>query len=151
MDLNLFTEREHKNDFTNNFIKELREFLGKHQNKRLPINLDELTSEELSKYNRQRDNLLKQYRLDTMEKGDMFVVKTEPPHLYHDRYKIEQIVDNMLNVKTLYYYQLPKGIHEGDVLRKVGDKYIFDKGSTMYINEQLEKIKKDIISERKQN
>lgn len=81
----------------------------------------------------------------------MFVVRTEPPHLYFDRYKIEQMVDNTLKVKTLYNYQLPKGIHVGDVLRKIGDKYILDRESTKYINEQLEKFKNEIIAEREKN
>lgn len=123
MDLNLFTERSYKSNFGNDFIKELRDFIEKQRNKgeiKTTISLDELTEEEVSKYETRRDDLLRQYRLDTMDKGDMYVVKTEPPYMYNDRYKIAHIIeDNILEQRTLFFYQLPKGIHKEDVVRRV--------------------------------
>ena len=150
MDLGLFkNNNSNKNNFVDKFISELKKSINTNE-KTNRENTNELTSSELSIYNSKSDELIKMYRIQTIDKGDLFIVSTEPPHMYSDRYKIMQVLENdITSVKTLYDYQLPKGIHEGDVIRKKGKNYIYDSESTQFLKSKLKEIENNIISERK--
>ena len=148
MNLGLFNHNNSNNNLFSDFINELKKALAKEKSNTIARE-EMLTSEEQSIYDDQRNLLLQRHRIETLNKGDMFVVNTEPPQMYLDRYKIKQILENgILSYKTLYDYELPDGIHKGDVLRKQGDEYIYDEESTKYLSEQLEEIQNNIIAER---
>ena len=159
MDLNLnrITEKMENNSFIRNFIKEMSEYLEKVNNKK-EIKIEKmdqikLTDEEDLEFYRKKWDFLEKYfekELLDLSKGEIFIVtnKYENDEEYH-RYKVTQYKNNIEHKCIAFEKDLPENVQLGDVVRKVDGKYIYDKQATQYVSESINKIKQEIINNRK--
>ena len=159
MDLNLnrITEKMENNSFIRNFIKEMSEYLEKVNNKK-EIKIEKmdqikLTDEEDLEFYRKKWDFLENYfekELLDLSKGEIFIVtnKYENDEEYH-RYKVTQYKNNIEHKCIAFEKDLPENVQLGDVVRKIDGKYIYDKQATQYVSESINKIKKEIINNRK--
>lgn len=159
MDLNLnrITEKMENNSFIRNFIKEMSEYLEKVNNKK-EIKIEKmdqikLTDEEDLEFYRKKWDFLENYfekELLDLSKGEIFIVtnKYENDEEYH-RYKVTQYKNNIEHKCIAFEKDLPENVQLGDVVRKIDGKYIYDKQATQYVSESINKIKQEIINNRK--
>lgn len=94
------------------------------------------------------ENYFEKELLD-LSNGEIFLVtnKYETDYKYH-RFKVAQYIDGHEHKYIAFAKDLPENVKLGDVVRKVGEKYIYDKQATQYVRNSLAKIKQDIINER---
>ena len=158
MDLNLnkITEKIEQDFFIKNFIKELNEYLNKvnHGNEVKGEKMDDikLTPEEDFEFYKKKWDFLENYfnkELSNLSSGEVFIVtdKYENDNEYH-RYKVTQYKNNIEHKCIAFEKDLPENVRLGDVVRKVDEKYIYDEQATQYVNDFLNNIKQDIISNR---
>lgn len=140
-----------------NFIKELGEALENFNNKNNKfkggkMNNDQLTAEEELELDRKEFSFLQEYFAKeslNSSKGEIYIVtnKYENDNEYH-RYKVDQYKDNLECKYIAFEKDLPENVQLGDVVRKIDEKYIYDKQATQYVNNSINKIKQDIINNR---
>lgn len=157
LDLNKITEKLEQNEFVKNFIKELGEALENFDNKNNKLkggkmNNDQLTAEEELELDRKEFSFLQEYFAKeslNSSKGEIYIVtnKYENDNEYH-RYKVAQYKDNLECKYIAFEKDLPENVQLGDVVRKIDEKYIYDKQATQYVNNSINKIKQDIINNR---
>lgn len=84
-------------------------------------------------------------------KGELYIVKNkyENDNEYH-RYKVAQYKDNLECKYIAFEKDLPENVRLGDVVRKIDGKYIYDRQATQYVNNYINKIKRDIINNREE-
>lgn len=159
LELNIKVEKIEENKLAQNFIKELSDALNNFNNekelKSAEITNVKLTPQEELEFNKKEFAFLQDYfkkELLDFSQGEIYIVtnKYENDNQYH-RYKVAQYKNNFECKYIAFEKELPKNIKLGDVVRKINGKYIYDKKSTQYINEEINKIKQDIISKRKNN
>ena len=61
-----------------------------------------------------------------------------------------QYKDNLECKYIAFEKDLPKNVQLGDVVRKIDGKYIYDRQATQYVNNYINKIKRDIINNREE-
>lgn len=156
LDIDEIINKSFQNDLTKDFIQKLSEFLEdfKFQNNIKEKKLEEiqLTSDEDWKFYKRQWSFLENYfkkELSDLSNGEIFLVtnKYENDYKYH-RYKVTQYIDGLECKHIAFAKDLPENVKLGDVVRKVGEKYIYDKQATQYVRNSLAKIKQDIINER---
>lgn len=156
LDLNRITEKIEQNDFIKNFMKELSEALENfsHQKELKGEKMDDikLTPEEDLEFYRKKSNFLQEYFKDELEdlsKGEIFLVtnKYKNDYEYH-RYKVAQYKDNHERKYIAFEKDLPENVQLGDIVRKVNGKYIYDGQATKYVNNSINRFKRDIINSR---
>ena len=148
LNLDMIVDKIKKNDFIENFIKELSKALEKMNNKNeLQIKGEKmdnitLTNEEEVELEKKEFNFLQ-------SKGEPYIVtnKYENDSEYH-RYKITQYKDNLECKYIVFEKDLPVNVKLRDVIRKIDGKYIYDEQATNYVSNSIEKIKQDIINMR---
>ena len=88
--------------------------------------------------------------LADLSKDEIFLVtnKYENDYEYH-RYKVAQYRENKEYKYIAFEKDLPTNVQLGDVVRKINGKYIYDEQATQYVNDSLNNIKQDIISNRR--
>ena len=158
LELNIKVEKIEENKLAQNFIKELSDALNNFDNKndlKDEKNNIKLTNQEEIEFNKKEFVFLQDYfkkELSDLSQGEIYIVtnKYENDTQYH-RYKVAQYKNNFECKYIAFEKDLPENVKLGDVVRKVDGKYIYDKKSTQYINEEINKIKQDIISKRKNN
>lgn len=152
VNINVSVENSEQNELGKKFIKELTDALEKFNNEETKIKDVKLTEdEEWEFYKGKRDflhNLFKK-ELSNVEKGEMFIVtdKYENDVEYH-RYKVTQYKNNAEYKYVTFAKNLPENVKIGDVVRKIDGRYIYDEEATRYVNDTIDKIKKDIIDKR---
>lgn len=156
LDLNRITEKLQQNDFVKNFIKELSEalekFTNKNEMKSEKMDDVQLTPEEDLQFYRQESKFLQDYfkkELSDLSRGEIYLVtnKYENDIEYH-RYKVAQYKDNKEWKYIAFEKDLPENVQLGDVVRKVDEKYIYDKQATQYVSNSINEIKQKIINKR---
>ena len=160
MDLDLNKTKSNMNEKENieGFIRELTKALENYNDKndlinlRKKINNIQLNSNEEIEYTKKEFDFLHNYfsnELSDTSKGEIFLVtnKYENDNEYH-RYKVTQYKNNLECKYIAFEKDLPKDVQLGDIVRKINGIYIYDKDATLYINEELYKIKQDIINNR---
>lgn len=158
LELNIKVEKIEENKLAQNFIKELSDALNNFDNKndlKDEKNNIKLTNQEEIEFNKKEFVFLQDYfkkELSDLSQGEIYIVtnKYENDTQCH-RYKVAQYKNNFECKYIAFEKDLPENVKLGDVVRKVDGKYIYDKKSTQYINEEINKIKQDIISKRKNN
>ncbi len=154
--LDTIIEKLEQNEFIKNFMQELSETLEKinSRNELKGEKMDDikLTPEEDMELYRKKWSFLEGYfskELSNLSKGDTFIVtdKYENDYEYH-RYKVTQYKNNKECKYIAFEKDLPENIKLGDVVRKVGGKYIYDEQATKYVTDSINKIKEDIINKR---
>lgn len=138
-----------ENNFMKNLIGELNKSLEKfRKNDKIgnkSVKNMKLTESEDKLFEKRKDSFLKKYfekELSDLSKGEIFWVtnKYENDYKYH-RYKVTQYVDNLICKHVVFSKDLPENIKLGDIVRKVDEKYIYDKQATKYVRNSLNKIK----------
>lgn len=155
LNLNRIREKIEQNDFIKNFMKELSEALenfNRRESKGEKMDDIKLTSEEDLEFYRKKSNFLQEYfkdELSDLSKGEIFLVtnKYENDYEYH-RYKVAQYKDNHERKYIAFEKDLPKNVQLGDVVRKLDGKYIYDGQATKYVNDSINRFKRDIINNR---
>lgn len=138
------------------FIKELGEALDKYNREskeEQDIENVKLTNTEEAELDRREFDFLQDYfakELEDKTKGEIFIVtnKYENDKEYH-RYKIAQYKDNLECKRVAFEEDLPENTKVRDVVRKIDGKYIYDEKATEYVKSAINKIKQDIIINRK--
>lgn len=151
MNLNLIADKINKNEFAQNFIKELGNELARnlHKNKNFikgenMYNI-KLTSEEQREFEKKKFNFLQDY---LQENTYIVTDKYENDNEYH-RYKVAKYKDNMECKYITFEQNLPQNVQIGDIVKKIGENYIHDKKATEYVKASINDIKKEIINNRK--
>lgn len=156
LDLNNEVEKMAKSHSAEKFIKELSEALEKY-NKENKVEQDttnvKLTNTEEAELDRREFDFLQDYfakELKDKSKGEIFIVtnKYENDKEYH-RYKVAQYKDNLECKRIAFEEDLPECTKVRDVVRKIDGKYIYDEKATEYVKSAINKIKQDIIINRK--
>lgn len=158
LDLNRMAEKIEQNEFVKNFIKELGNALENLNNKnRVGLKAEKmdnvkLTAEEELEFDRKEFSFLQDYfekELLKSSKGEIYIVtnKYENDNEYH-RYKVAQYKNNLECKYIAFEKDLPENVQLGDVVRKIDGKYIYDRQATQYVNNYINKIKRDIINNR---
>ena len=137
LDLNVLIEKITKNDFVQNFIKELSEALENQNNmeaKGKNIDNMKLTPKEELEFDKKEFSFLQDYfekELSDLSKGEIYMVtnKYEEDHEYH-RYKVAQYKDNLECKYIAFAKDLPANVQLGDIVRKTDGKYIYDEQAT---------------------
>jgi len=156
LDLNSKMGELAKSNSAEKFIKELSEALEKYnkENKEKQDVVDvKLTNTEEAELDRREFDFLQEYfakELEDKTKGEIFIVtnKYENDKEYH-RYKVAQYKDNLECKRIAFEEDLPENTKIRDVVRKIDEKYIYDEKATEYVKGALNRIKQDIISNRK--
>lgn len=140
LDLNVLVQKITKNDFVQNFIKELSNALEKHNNKN-NINLKgenmsnvELTLSEELEFERKQFDFLQKYfqkELSNSKEGEIYIVtnKYENDNELH-RYKVTQYKNDLECKYIALEKDLPSNVKLGDVVRKINGTYIYDEQAT---------------------
>lgn len=145
-----------ENNFMKSLIGELNKSLEKfRKNDKIrneSVKKMKLTESEDRLFEKRKDSFLKNYfekELSDLSNGEIFLVtnKYENDYKYH-RYKVTQYIDGFECKHIAFAKDLPENVKLGDVVRKVGEKYIYDKQATQYVRNSLAEIKQDIINER---
>lgn len=139
LNLNLLTEKIIKNEFVQNFIKELGEVLENYNKKEKGLeskDMDdmELTTEEELEFDRKEFNFLQDYfkkEMSDLSKGEIYMVtnKYENDDEFH-RYKVAQYKDNLECKYIAFEKDLPQSVQLRDIVRKIDGKYIYDEQAT---------------------
>ena len=153
LDITRITERLQQNEFIKKFLRELSIALENNELKGNKMEDIKLTPKEDLELYRKESNFLQEYfkkELSNFGKGEIFIVtnKYENESQYH-RYKVAQYKNNLEYKFIAFEKDLPKNIQLGDVVRKIGEKYVYDMEATQYVNEEKRKIKEEIIKNRK--
>lgn len=156
LDLSNEMEKMTKSHSAEKFIKELSEALEKYNKdnkKEQDIENVKLTNTEEAELDRREFDFLQDYftkELEDKSKGEIFIVtnKYENDKEYH-RYKLAQYKDNLECKRIAFEEDLPRDTNIRDVVRKIDGKYIYDKMATEYVKSAINKIKQDIIINRK--
>lgn len=149
-------EKMAKSNMAEKFIKELGEALDKYNREskeEQDIENVKLTNTEEAELDRREFDFLQDYfakELEDKTKGEIFIVtnKYENDKEYH-RYKIAQYKDNLECKRVAFEEDLPENTKVRDVVRKIDGKYIYDEKATEYVKSAINKIKQDIIINRK--
>ena len=170
LDLDKINEKLEQNDFIKNFMKEISEALEnfknqnetngeslenfKNQNEINDEKLDDikLTQEEDLELYKRQSNFLQEYfneQLSDLSKGEIFLVtnKYENDFEYH-RYKVTQYINNHERKYIAFEKDLPENVQIGDVIRKIDGKYIYDEQATIFVNDTINELKREIIERR---
>lgn len=156
LDLSEKMEKMAKSNSAEKFIKELGEALDKY-NRESKEEQDaaniKLTNTEEAELDRREFDFLQDYfanELKDKSKGEIFIVtnKYENDKEYH-RYKIAQYKDNLECKRIAFEGDLPENTKVRDVVRKIDGKYVYDEEATRYVKSAINKIKQDIIINRK--
>ena len=151
--INVSIDNPEENELGKKFIKELTNALEKfNQDEKVNTENIKLTEdEEWEFYKGKRDFLHSffQKELSNPEKGEIFIVtdKYENDVEYH-RYKVTQYKNNAEYKYVTFEKDLPENVAIGDVVRKIDGKYIYDYEATKYVNDTIQKIKREIIEKR---
>lgn len=137
LNLNIMAEKIIKNEFMQNFIKELSKALENYNNVNLKgENMDsiKLTPKEELEFDRKEFNFLQNYfkrELSDLSKGEIYIVtnKYENDTELH-RYKVTQYKDNCECKYIAFKKNLPPNVQIRDVVRKINGKYIYDEQAT---------------------
>ena len=157
IELNIKVENLEENELAKDFIKELSDALNNFDNKNElkgnKINNVRLTAQEELEFNKKEFTFLQDYfkkELTDLSKGEIYIVtnKYENDKEYH-RYKVAQYKNNLECKYVVFGKDLPKNIKLRDVVRKINGKYIYDERDTQYVNNSINKIKEEIIKNRK--
>ncbi len=156
LDLSEKMEKMAKSNMAEKFIKELGEALDKYNREskeEQDIENVKLTNTEEAELDRREFDFLQDYfakELEDKTKGEIFIVtnKYENDKEYH-RYKIAQYKDNLECKRVAFEEDLPENTKVRDVVRKIDGKYIYDEKATEYVKSAINKIKQDIIINRK--
>ena len=152
VNINVKVENSEQNELGKKFIEELTETLKKFNNEETNIEDVKLTEdEEWEFYKEKRDFLhsLFEKELSNLEKGEIYIVTDKYENdIENNRYKVTQYKNNAEYKYVTFSKNLPKNIKIGDVVRKVDGKYMYDEEATRYINDTINKLKKDIIDKR---
>ena len=156
LDLSEKMEKMAKSNMAEKFIKELGEALDKYNREskeEQDIENVKLTNTEEAELDRREFDFLQDYfakELEDKTKGEIFIVtnKYENDKEYH-RYKIAQYKDNLECKRVAFEEDLPENTKLRDVVRKIDGKYIYDEKATEYVKSAINKIKQDIIINRK--
>lgn len=159
MELNLDKEipKTKRNNFIENFIKELTKALEVYNKNDMNINVDyieniELTPEEDWEFYKKENDFLKNYfkkELSDISKGEVFIVTNRyEADTENRRYKVTQYKNNKECKYIAFEKDLPSNVQLNDVVRKIDGKYIYDEQATQYVNNSINKIKQDIINKR---
>lgn len=157
LELNIKVEKIEENELAQNFIKELSNALNNfnNENELKGDRMDnvKLTNQEEIEFNKKEFNFLQEYfkkELSDLSQGEIYIVtnKYENDNDYH-RYKVAQYKNNFECKYIVFEKDLPKNIKLGDIVRKVDGKYIYDEKATQYVNESINKIKEEIINNRR--
>ncbi len=163
---NLFNNLK-ENNFVQNFIKELSNYLeknlinsskfsdnNKNWNNLLDDNLQIGNKKIISKYKNEmlleRANILQKYASETENKGEMYYV--------YDANAVEDNAYNLCicnsskshNVITKKIDDLPENTHLGSVLRKKDEEFVLDKEDTEFIENEINNMLKEKIEEQDQ-
>ena len=147
LNLNKVIDRIKQNDFVKKFIKELSKEL-KNGEMKMEFNLTE--GEELE-YEREEFNFLQDYfqqELSDTNSGEIYIVTDKYENDEYHRYKVTQYKNNLECKYIAFAKDLPDNVQLKDVVRKVDDKYIYDKKAKQYVKESLNNIKQNIINNR---
>lgn len=156
LDLSEKMEKMAKSNSAEKFIKELGEALDKY-NRESKEEQDtaniKLTNTEEAELDRREFDFLQDYFANELKdkgNGEIFIVtnKYENDKEYH-RYKIAQYKDNLECKHIAFEEDLPENTKVRDVVRKIDGKYIYDEKATEYVKSAINKIKQDIIINRK--
>lgn len=157
LDLDRMTKITQRNEILKDFIEELNKTLEniKNKNEMKGEKMDEikLNPQEELEFDRKEFKFLQEYfkkQLSDLSKGEIFIVtnKYENDNELH-RYKVTQYKNNLECKYIAFEKDLPKNVKLGDVVRKVNGIYIYDEEATKYVKEYINKIKEDIINNRK--
>lgn len=137
LDLNILAKKITKNDFVQNFIKELSNFLEKRNNIDLKgedmDNVKLMPNEELE-FERKEFIFLQEYfksELSDLSRGEIYIVtnKYENDNELH-RYKVTQYKNNLECKYIAFEKDLPQNVQLGDIVRKIDGIYIYDEQAT---------------------
>lgn len=157
LDLDRMTKITQRNEILKDFIEELNKTLEKMKNKNemKGEKMDEikLNPKEELEFDRKEFKFLQEYfkkELSNLSKGEIFIVtnKYENDNELH-RYKVTQYKNNLECKYIAFEKDLPKNVKLGDVVRKVNGIYVYDEEATKYLKVSINKIKEDIINNRK--
>lgn len=139
INLNLLTEKIIKNEFVQNFIKELGEALENYNKnekglKSKDMDNIKLTAEEELEFDRKEFSFLQDYfkkEMSDLSKGEIYIVtnKYENDNELH-RYKVTQYKDNLECKYIAFEKELPQNVQLRDIVRKIDGKYIYDEQAT---------------------
>ncbi len=156
-----------ENKFVQNFIKELSNYLERNLitnhkiskenntwNNLLADNLEIGSKKIISKYKNEmlleRTNILQNYALETIDKGEMYYVyniATDRKNEYNlcicNSNKSHEVITKKIE-------DLPKGTTLGSVLRKQGENFILEKEDTLAIENQINSMINEKIKEQDQ-
>ena len=153
LDLNRITEKLQKNEIIQSFINELNQMLEK-MNKKNDLKeeiMDDirLSQEEELNYYKKEMQFLQDYFQQELSNGEVFIVTDKYQNDELNRYKITQYKNNLESKYVVLKQDLPQNIQIGDIVRKEDGTYVLDEEATKYVQECKEKIKQEVISERK--
>ena len=150
MNLNINNSEDlEKNKLIKEFIKKLNDALEKLKNN---IESEILTPEEDMIFYREKTSFLKEFfkeKLSNKNEGEIFIVTDKYENdSENQRYKVAQYIDNQEWKFVAFKKDLPENVKIGDIVRKNDGKYFFDEKSTEFVNNNLDRIKKEIINNR---
>ena len=139
------------NKFIDEFIKELQNYIDtKKEDIKLPDSETKLNTMYRDKLLVERSNILNKYAEQTIDRGDMYYIYDTNSKMING-YNLCVCKEGMSHIVIEANKELlPKGSNIGSVLRKKGNEYVLDEEATIYIGNEIENIKKEIIEEQKE-
>ena len=133
------------NNIVQSFLNELKEYLDKTEDFKMEQNEEKFTIEFRDKMNLKKNEILIDYAKKTENEGQMY-------YIYSENSK----ADNLFNLCICEEGQshivieeskenLPDEAKIGSVLRKIEDRYVLDEEGTIEIENQVDKLKEDIL------
>ena len=111
-----------------------------------------LTPKEELEFDKEEFKFLQRYfkKELSLSKDEIYIVtnKYEDDDEYH-RYKVAQYKNNLECKYIAFKKDLPKNVKLRDIVRKIKGKYVYDEKATQFVKDSLNKIKEDIVKNRK--
>lgn len=151
---NNFIDAVRENDFVQNFMKEVKEYMEKARNEAMdmPI-LEQIRSERNmstvseNKIRNSIDEILINYANETLEQGTMYFVLSKSKYK-ENAYNVCEVIDGKVQTIPMAKSELPENIGVNSAFREDAGQFVLDNRATENIEKEIKEKAQKILIEQ---